>query len=238
MTNGKSNAMFWNEDKDKQPEFVIPDDVVDIAYRIGCPTIPLDHAHTLSSAIRARLPWLDDEEYTGIHLIHGAASGNGWFRPEDVENELLHLSKRTRMRLRVPKRRLEDAQLLTGQTLDIDGHMLEVGKAEVHMLSSLPTLFSRYVISSEEIDEGEFLQQAAEQMQAMGIHCRKMLGGITHSLRFPGGPVFTRSLMVADLEPEQSVRLQQHGLGEGRMVGCGLFLPHKGIDAVKEPQGK
>jgi CRISPR-associated protein Cas6 len=230
--------MFWNEDKDRQAEFVIPDDVVDIAYRIGCPTIPLDHAHTLSSAIRAALPWLDDEEFSGIHLIHGAASGNGWFRPEDVENELLHLSRRTRMRLRVPKRRLEEAQALTGQTLDIGGHSLEVGKSDIHMLSSLPTLFSRYVMTSEALDEAEFLQQAADQMQEMGIQCRKMLGGITHTMDFPDGPVFTRSLMVADLEPEQSVRLQQQGLGEGRMIGCGLFVPHKGIEAVKEPQSK
>ena len=142
------------------------------------------------------------------------------------------------MRLRVPKQRLEEAQALTGKTLDIDGHTLEVGKSEVFMLSSLPTLFSRYVITREELDEGEFLQQAAEQMLEMDIPCRKMLGGITHTLGFPEGPVFTRSLMVADLEPEQSVRLQQHGLGEGRMIGCGLFLPHKGIEAVKEPQSK
>jgi CRISPR-associated protein Cas6 len=234
--NGDRNVMFWNEDKDKQPEFVIPDDVVDIAYRIGCPTIPLDHAHTLSTAIRAALPWLDDEEFSGIHLIHGAASGNGWFRPEDVENELLHLSKRTRMRLRVPKRRLEDAQALSGQTLDVDGHPLEVGRSETYMLSSLPTLFSRYVITREDLDEAEFLQQAAEQMLEIDVPCRKMLGGITHTMSFPEGPVFTRSLMVADLEPEQSVRLQQHGLGEGRMIGCGLFMPHKGIDAVKKPQ--
>jgi hypothetical protein len=86
--------MYWNDDKDKQPEFVIPDDVVDLAFKIGCPTIPLDHAYALSSALLKALPWLADEEYAGIHLVHGAASGNGWFRPEDPETELLHLPKR------------------------------------------------------------------------------------------------------------------------------------------------
>jgi hypothetical protein len=40
--------------------------------------------------------------------------------------------------------------------------------------------------------------------------------------------------MVAELEPEQSIRLQQTGLGEGRTFGCGIFLPHKGIKAVKQ----
>lgn len=230
--------MYWNDEKDNKPDYVIPDDVVDIAYRIGCPTIPLDHAHALSIAVREALPWLDDEEGSGIHLIHGAASGNGWHRPEDVDNELLHLSKRTRMRLRIPKTRLEDAMNLSGQTLDIEGHPLEVGKSEVHNLSSLPTLFARYIITREALDEGEFLEEAAATLAEMDIPCRKMLGGITHMLRFPEGPVFTRSLMVADLEPEQSVRLQQQGLGEGRKIGCGLFMPHKGIDPVEAPKDK
>ena len=69
---------------------------------------------------------------------------------------------------------------------------------------------------------------------SLWVSCRKMLGGISHTLAFPDAPVVTRSLMVADLEPEQSVHLQQVGLGEGRTFGCGLFLPHKGIKAVKE----
>ena len=227
--------MFWNDDKDKKPGFAIPDDVVDLAYRIGCPTIPLDHAHSLSSALLQALPWLADEETAGVHLIHGAASGNGWFRPEDAENELLHLSRRTKMRLRVPKNRLQDAQALSGQTLDIEGHSLEIGKSEMFMLSSLPTLFSRYVITRTDLDEMQFLEDAARELKAIDISCRKMLGGITHTMNFPDGQVFTRSLMVAELEPEQSVRLQQLGLGEGRTMGCGLFLPHKGIAPVKGP---
>jgi hypothetical protein len=42
--------------------------------------------------------------------------------------------------------------------------------------------------------------------------------------------------MVADLEAEESVALQQQGLGQGRMLGCGLFVPHKGIDTVFDIQ--
>jgi CRISPR-associated protein Cas6 len=233
-----NKAMYWNEDSEKQPEFVIPDDVIDLAYKIGCPTIPLDHAYSLSSALLKVLPWLADEEHAGVHLIHGAASGNGWYRPEDTENELLHLPRRTRMRLRIPNHRLQDAQALSGQTLEIDGHPLEVGKSDVFKLSSLSTLFSRYVITREDLDETQFLDMAAGQLSALDIPGRKMLSGITHTMNFPDGKVFTRSLMVADLEPEESVRLQRIGLGEGRTYGCGLFLPHKGIKPVKEPDGE
>lgn len=226
--------MYWNDAKEKKPEFVIPDDVIDLAFRVACPTLPLDHAHALSSQILKLLPWMGDEPYAGVHLIHGAASGNGWYRPEDVSNEKLHLSKRTRMRLRIPKHRLEDAKQLSGHSLEIDDHRLEVGESSVFLLSSLSTLFSRYVITGADTDEAEFLEQAAHELGELGIPCRKLLGGISHVMQFPQGPVYTRSLMVADLEPEQSVRLQQVGLGEGRCIGCGLFLPHKGIKPVND----
>ncbi|MGB5261897.1 MAG: type I-MYXAN CRISPR-associated protein Cas6/Cmx6 [Gammaproteobacteria bacterium] len=225
--------MYWNEDKEKQPEFVVPDDVVDLAFKFSGSTLPLDHAHGLSRELLSVLPWLAEEAHAGIHLIHGATSGNGWYRPEDPATELLHLSRRCRMRLRVPNHRLDDARELTGKTLDVDGHVIEVGEATVFRLSSLSTLFARHVITDAAVDENEFLEQATRQLHALDIPCRKMLGGITHTMQFPDGPVHTRSLMVAELQPEQSVRLQQVGLGPGRSFGCGLFLPHKGIKPVK-----
>jgi CRISPR/Cas system CSM-associated protein Csm4 (group 5 of RAMP superfamily) len=40
--------------------------------------------------------------------------------------------------------------------------------------------------------------------------------------------------MLADLAVEESVRLQQRGLGPGRTLGCGLFLPHKDINEVRQ----
>jgi CRISPR/Cas system CSM-associated protein Csm4 (group 5 of RAMP superfamily) len=38
--------------------------------------------------------------------------------------------------------------------------------------------------------------------------------------------------MLADLELEESLKLQEAGLGPGRKLGCGLFLPQKGIKPV------
>jgi CRISPR-associated protein Cas6 len=225
--------MFWSDDREKKPEFVVPDDVVDLAFRINCPTLPIDHAYVLSTAIMQALPWVAEEEQAGIHLVHGASSGHGWTRPQDPEKEVLHLSRRTRLRLRLPRHRLQDACKLTGRTLNIDGHSMVIGKSSVHLLSTISTLFARYVITREAVGEAEFLEQVAGELGGQGIPCRKMLCGIPHTHSFPDGPVFTRSLMVAELEPEQSVRLQQQGLGDGRKTGYGLFIPHKGIRPVK-----
>jgi len=65
-----------------------------------------------------------------------------------------------------------------------------------------------------------------------------MVSGLAHVLRMPEQNLYTRSLMIDDLEIEESIYLQQHGLGKGRKVGCGLFIPHKGIDAVGQAQEK
>ena len=67
----------------------------------------------------------------------------------------------------------------------------------------------------------------------MGIRVRKALCGKSTLLATPTGTVQTRSLMLADLTVEESVRLQQCGLGTHRLMGCGLFIPHKGIDSVR-----
>ena len=65
-----------------------------------------------------------------------------------------------------------------------------------------------------------------------------MMSGRANHLRFPDKTLTTRSLMIDGIDPIESVRLQQQGLGGGRIFGCGLFLPHKGIDAVNETQEK
>jgi len=226
--------MLWHDERENKPEYKVPEDVVDLDFRFTCQTLPLDHAWSFSQAILAVLPWIEDEQHAGIHLIHGAESGNGWFRPEDPETELLHLSRRIKMSLRVPEHRIEDARKLEGAELDIDGYRLTVGESSIKKLSSLSTLFARYVVVEGGMDEEAFLQHVVDQFQAMGLNVQKLMGGKRHFFRTPDQKIETRTVMVADLEPEQSVLLQQKGLGPGRDMGFGLFIPHKGVKAVKE----
>ena len=68
----------------------------------------------------------------------------------------------------------------------------------------------------------------------MGVPVKKLMAGKQHRMFLDDGPVFTRSLMVADLGPQEAIKLQQQGIGPGRKFGCGLFLPQKGIKPVKE----
>jgi CRISPR-associated protein Cas6 len=223
--------MYWEEDK-QEDQYVIPDDVIDLVFTMDCRCLPVEHAYALSQAVQHHLPWFAEESQAALHTIHGAASGNGWVRPEDP-NALLHLSRRTRFMLRVPKHRIEDAKQLQGQTLDIDGHQLNLKQASLRPLSDITTLFTRALavpsaISSEE----ETLDWVMKQLKALDIHPRKMLCGTEHFIQTPNVPIQTRSLMIADLEVEESVRLQMHGIGLHRELGCGVFIPHKDINEV------
>jgi len=200
----------------------------DVVYGIDCRTLPVDHAWALSQAVGAALPWLAEDPRTGVHTIHVAESGNGWMRPANPD-DLLYLSRRTKLALRVPLERLPDARLLTGRTLDIAGHPLTVGEASERPLSDLTTIFARYIVADEAESEAGFLKAMHVALVALGIIPKKMLCGIEHRLRTPDGPLRTRSLMLAELSIEESLHLQEEGLGPLRQLGCGLFIPHKGI---------
>jgi len=222
--------MYW-EERNKEATVTRPDDVVDLVYPIACYYLPVDHSYALGQAVVQVLPWLPDENGAGVHPIQVAISAHGWERPAGAD-DLLHLSKRTRLVIRVPRHRMKDAHSLVGQQLDVRGQKLAItGEPGVRPLQPNATLYSRNVALGVD-DEDVFLRTAAELLEGLDIMVRKMLPGKSAAIGTPDGPLTTRSLMLADLSPDESLRLQQYGLGPCRYFGCGLFVPYKGIKAV------
>lgn len=223
--------MYWNEDK-KRDQFQIPDDIIDMSFVIKCKCLPLEHMNALSETLFDALPWLENEKTAAIHPIYGAESGNGWVRPTDP-NELLYFSRRQKMTLRLPKERIDDAEILVGKNLKVLDYDLEIGKYTIKKLSDLPTTFCRRVMTETRMGEDDFLQWAYDELKKINITVNKMLAGMEHIVKLSTNEErITRSLMIAELKQTESVVLQEQGLGEGRMLGCGIFLPQKGIKAV------
>ena len=229
--------MFWNEDSNKEGVYEVPDDIVDVNFKIKCSHLPLDHAHQLSTAIIKELPWIEQSQLAGIHLIHGAESGNGWIRPTNPK-ELIYPSRRTLFTLRTPQKNVDDAISLEGKSISVCGTTIEFSKPTIRKLSKLTTIFARYVLADQVDDEEAFLNEIVELLAEKNIHPKKMMSGRAFTMTFPDKILDSRSLMIDGLDVTESVRLQQEGLGPGRKFGCGLFLPHKGIDAVNETQEK
>jgi CRISPR-associated protein Cas6 len=233
--------MYWQEEPEV-PEVTPSDGVVDVLFSLQCRSIPVDHAFALSRSLLQEAPWLEAPE-AGIHTIHVAGSQNGWERPTHGAEQHLLLSRRTKLAIRVPTDRVgELLAALEGKTLNIDGAALKIGGGKTKPLLKEPTLFARYVVGPPELesqagsDEDSFLHWAAEELRHLDIRIKKALCGKQTPLTTPDGPLATRSLLLADLKQEESLRLQRHGLGPNRSMGCGIFIPHKGIEAVHKPK--
>ncbi len=224
--------MYWQENEVDPNTYQVSDEVVDLVFAIRCKSLPLDHGEALFQAVIRYLPWLNDEPQSAIHQIHVAESANGWNRPKDPSSELLWPSRRTRLVLRVPQHRVEGCLTLTNQALDIEGHELIIGPAKQKLLSKLTTIFARYVDTEGNDQDAEFIQDMASVLQQRQIRFKKMMSGLLIKHRTDEGYLLTRKLMLAGLSIEDSVGLQQQGIGNRQLMGIGLFLPHKGIDAI------
>jgi len=222
--------MLW-QDETPQKEALTSQTIVDLVFNMDCHCLPVDHAYPLSQAVSHALPWFEQEPQAGLLMIHGGQSGHGWHRP-DKPDELLYLSRRTKLTLRLPQHRIENAQVLSDMTLEVAGYPIKIGRAKQKPFQPMPVLFARHILANPGQDEEAFLEMAVAQLQAQGIACRKVLCGKSHRFKLPDGELFTRSLMVADLKQQESLSLQEQGLGGGRKMGCGLFVAHKDIKPV------
>jgi len=222
--------MFWQEDKGKD-QVEVPDAILDLTFTIHCKEIPIGHAWLLWEALQVALPWLAEEPKAGVHQIYIPESGNGWMRPTDP-NALMYPSRRSRLVLRLPKERLDDALSLQEQTLALGSYMVKVGEGKVKPLSLITTQTCRYMESFPDETEDQFLQRIANELAKLRIKVRKMLCGKSHDIALPGQTIYTRSIMLAELTVDDAILLQQEGIGAHRNFGCGLFMPSKSISAV------
>ncbi len=222
--------MQWQVEEDDVSRFVVPEDVYDMQFSIDCKVLPVDHAYALSSAIQQALPWFSDDEIAALHLIHGADSGNGWERPE-ASDDIIYLSRRTKLVLRVSAERLDDAMALCGQELDVAGNSMKVLKASKRLLDVTSSLYSRHVAAEPGEDEDAFMQRIIEQMRGMNLRFKKVLCGKEHRMNTPQSELITRSLLVADLSFDDAITLQERGVGTKvyKKLGCGLFIAHKTV---------
>lgn len=226
--------MFWEEEEDKSLPYVVPDEIIDLSFPIKCKSLPLNHAWGLSKEIIAHLPWLENHETAAIHQIHVAESNNGWMRPEDDEDgALLYPSRRTKLTLRIPIEKLDKVQNLSGEKLTFDSTTLTLGSPKKKLLTNSSVIFSRYTVDLNSNDESGFLSNMAQEIyKKTNFKVKKMLCGKSHTIKTPEGNLKTRHLMIADLDSESSIKLQQLGLGTAKLLGCGIFLPHKGIKSL------
>ena len=223
--------MLWKENAGNDPG-QLDEQVQDCAFRILCRELPVDHAWELRKQILNVLPWLTDEPQAAIHSIHPASSANGWIRPPLDSGDLMQLSRRTRLHLRLPVARIDDAHALIGKEFTVAQCPILIEDCVQHRLLPASTVFARSMDACQVEDEQVFTANVVRLLAEIGIHPNKLLCGLAHEISCPEGKVAARSVLLADLEPKDSIRVQENSLGTNGLLGCGIFLPHKSLDAV------
>jgi len=226
--------MFWSEDKKPDP-IKKSDTVVDATVKLSCKEIPIDHAYELSVELQKILPWLTEDQRIAVHQIYIPASGNGWQRPEADPDAKMRLSRRTRLKIRLPIDYLNKLNDISGQQIQISGESMTFGEVTSNSLPVSSTLVSRFVyINDTNENEDDFLHKAYAELTGRGLKISKMLCGKSVHLKYQRQTLLTRSLMIAEITPEDSIAIQESGIGENNLMGCGIFIPQKGIKAVND----
>lgn len=205
-----------------QPEKRAVDDslVTDVQFSLSGFSIPIDHSFALFNELCRFLPWLADEPLGGVHAIHGADSGTG---------ELI-LNRRAKLVIRTSTSRLAELNSLNGKSISLEGHTLVIGEAKTKPLSTHTPLFAHCVTTGSE-DELDFANDILRILDEMEIDSR-FICGKRQSIKTEIGVVSGFSLMLHGLPVEHSILVQQKGLGTNRKIGCGIFIPHKSINAL------
>ena len=195
-------------------------EMVDRVFPLACRSLPRDHALGLAQALGAALPWLGAEPGVGVHPVKLVAG----------DEPRAWLSNRARLLLRVPRRQVQAFGALAGQTLDVAGHALLLGAPHVRELLPHATLYA-YGVAAAGDDELVFMEAVARELEALQVRAQRVCGK-RRRIAAPGCDVDCFSLMLHGLTPEHSLRLQNRGVGGHRLLGCGVFVPHKSAAAV------
>ncbi len=192
---------------------------LDFAFAVAGDTIDRDYSYGLFQALAAALPWLAEEPLAGVHPIRGLTA---------CADRLL-VGGRTRLVLRLPEPRAADCAGLQGARLELPAP-LQVGRYTRRELLPYPVLHSRLVVTGA-AEESDFVEDIARATAELEIEAEAIVGR-RGELRAGAQRFIGFSLMLHGLSTEDSLRAQQHGIGRHRMLGCGLFVPHKSIAAV------
>ena len=219
---------MWQEDTKKRT-VVDHSEMVDLSFSVDCKELPYDHAYELSSELINLIPEIKNDNRNAIQTLHGPMSGNGWVR---ADGENIFLSKRAKLCLRVRKDHADKIRVIEGKKIKLFGNELSIGKSKIKSFLVVRDLFCRFVSCNEDLPEENFLEEVQTELRAYKVNINKALCGQSKRISFGSKTLYTRSLMIADLTKEEAVILQEEGVGKHRLYGCGIFLPHKSIDAV------
>ena len=195
---------------------------IELQFHLSAQKIPVDHGYMLFSALSRYLP-LHHKEDVGegkevrIALIRGRYAGNG----------LLKLLPSSRITFRLPSGKAALYINLAGKALDLAGHEVRVGMPKSQRLVPATTLYAHLVTTRNGLVRKRFEQEILRQLDEQGCQGRVTIGK-RRTFSIHGKKIVGYSLLVSELSAEESLVLQEKGVGGRGKMGCGFFYPWKG----------
>jgi len=196
---------------------------VDLSFSlIGTNSIAADHGYALYGAISRLLPHVHAENGVGIHPIRG----------RQVGNRQLMLMPWSTVTLRVSEDQIGSMLTLAGKSLRLGNANVRVGVPSVHAIIPATSLRSRLVvikvanIRPDSVTSEQFAEAVRRQLGELGLSNEAIITiGKRRTLRLKQREIVGYEVLVEGLIAEESITLQEQGLGGKRHMGCGVFVP-------------
>lgn len=219
---------------------------VDVCFKLSGSRIPADHGYALYSAICRRVPEIhpptEDTKGAGGDGRLWSEVGIQQINAAPVGNRQLQLQPNSRLRIRIERERIDAVLPLIGEELALGDACVRVGAVEVFALVPAVRVRSRIVVIKGFLEPAAFLDAANRQLRAIGIQASagvpwrhgmesQAIDGagksplVRRTLEIAGKTVVGYAVEVSGLTAEESIILQEDGIGGRRRFGCGIFIP-------------
>ncbi|BCL39689.1 type I-MYXAN CRISPR-associated protein Cas6/Cmx6 [Nostoc sp. MS1] len=197
---------------------------VELTFPVRGKYLPADHNYGLYAACIHLIPELRQQKYMSILTIPGFP---------DKQGKIL-LTEKSCFRVRVQIPQISLIYQLAGKSIRIGIHEIQIGIPQIFMLQPAKKLKSRIVVIKGYSEPKSFLLAAQRQLNSLGI------SGEIYIPTDKNGEPYRKTLKVkrytivgftteiSGLNDEDSIKLQQLGIGGKRHLGCGYFQPSGG----------
>ncbi len=180
--------------------------------------IAVDHGYHLYAGLSRALSTVHSENGIAVHPIRGRQIGD----------RMLQLMPWSTVRIRTPEDRIGDLVGLAGKSIHIGDRQVRLGVPKVQGLDPATAVRSRLVTIKGFLDAELFAQAVRRQLDSLEISERVILTiGKRRTLRVRDKEVVGFEVILEGLTAEESILLQEQGLGGRRHMGCGVFLAAK-----------
>ncbi|TBR56600.1 type I-MYXAN CRISPR-associated protein Cas6/Cmx6 [Westiellopsis prolifica IICB1] len=197
---------------------------VELCFPVRGKYLPADQNYGLYAACVHVIPEIRQQTALSILTIPGFA---------DKQGKIL-LTEQSCLRIRVPIPQIPLIYQLAGKSIRIGIHEIQIGIPEIFTLKPAKTLKSRIVVIKGYSEPESFLNAAQRQLDNLEISGKLSIpvdkkGELSRkTLKVKRYTIVGFTTEISELSDEDSLKLQQWGIGGKRHLGCGYFLPYKG----------